>query len=213
MCHMLDWSRQWPLDPWKNKNTEQLYRDITIRTHIQCRLQPCEMIFKCSFDFCLHCLSTWDLNTICSACSKVNHLFELWMFKSLKRLQKKTKLVNKMILEGKPMVTWLVATSHSIIVQWKAFSEYGTTCSGIFFSLRSRSRVRVATSAAALRFLTSPGSFDSYLFFFAQLRYHAWKTSIYDADHLSKWLTGWSTFKWRRKVVTSSTMHRLSLQN
>ena len=35
---------------------------------------------------------------------------------------------------------------------------YGTTRSLNFFSLRSRSRVRVACSAAALRFLISPGS-------------------------------------------------------
>ena len=81
--------------------------------------------------------------------------------------------------------TWSVATSHSIAARRKALSEYGTTRSAIFFSTRSRSRVRVATSAAALRFLTSPGSFESYLLLFAQLRYRPWKISIREAEYLS----------------------------
>lgn len=86
----------------------------------------------------------------------------------------KTRLNDKIIPERKPICIWLVTTSHSIKNWWKFLSEYGTTCSATFFFLRSQSRVHVATSAA-LHLLTSPSSFDSYLFFLAQLWYCHWK--------------------------------------
>lgn len=105
-------------------------------------------------------------------------------------------------------LTWSVATSHSIEAFRKAFSVYRTAA---FFSLRSRSRVRVWTSAAALRLLTSPGNFDMNPAVLAHLWYCPCKKLRLYMQKIDYKLTEWRASKWRRKVVASLTMNFLSL--
>jgi hypothetical protein len=70
-------------DRWTLEKIRKLNHFCEVCPYIQFCLECCEMVFKCPFDFRPCCLSTWDLNTIRSTCSKIDHLYELGMFKGL----------------------------------------------------------------------------------------------------------------------------------
>ena len=159
---MSNWLRQWLLDPRQNKNAINNSLRWVREIYIELCLQLSQILFEYLFDVCLCRLYTWDFHAIHSMCSNINHFLELWALEGLYWLWvKMLTLTSYDITTQRISLTWSVATSHSIAAWLNTLSLYGITQSFTFFSLRSWSRVWVAYSAAALRFLISPGSLDS----------------------------------------------------